>query len=180
MATYVALLRGVNVGGHAKVAMADLRAVAKDLGLADPRSLLQSGNLVFRDAGRAAPELEDLLEGAVAERLGLDTVFFVRGPEELAEVVADNPFPDEASRDSARLVVHFLRAAADAERVEALRAAISGREVVRARGRHLYAFYPDGQGRSRLTNTVIEKTLGTRATARNWNTVIKLAALALS
>jgi uncharacterized protein (DUF1697 family) len=178
MTIQIALLRAVNVGGRGAVAMADLRDFIAALGFNDARSLLQSGNLVF-DAGRqAGPALERLLEREAAKRLELRADFFVRSGEELEAIVGKNPFRKEARDDPGHLVVMFLKEAADAKAVEALHAAIKGREVIRAAGRHLYIVYPDGIGRSRLTNAVIEEKLGTRGTGRNWNTVVKLAGLA--
>ncbi len=178
MTSYVALLRGVNVGGKKPVAMADLRALLTRLGFADPKSLLQSGNLVFRAAGKTAAQLERLLDMEATKRLGLDTQFFVRSAAEWKAIVAGSPFLEEAKRDPARLVLVALKDAPDAKRVKALQSAVVGREVVRARGREAYIVYPDGQGRSKLNNALIERVLGTRATARNWNTVLKLDALA--
>ena len=177
MTTYVALLRGVNVGGKKKVAMADLRGLLTDLGFQDGQSLLQSGNLVFRADGRSGDEVERLLETETERRLDLSTAFFVRTAEEWRAIVAANPFPKEAERDPARLLVVALTGEPDADAVEALRGAITGPETVRAEGRQLYAVYPDGIGRSRLTLDLIEGKLGTRATGRNWNTVLKLGAL---
>mgnify|MGYP002399900788 CR=1 FL=1 len=92
-------------------------------------------------------------------------------------MVADNPFRVEAERDPGHLLVMFLKQAPTREAVTALQRAITGREVVRAEGRHAYLVYPDGVGRSRLTSALIEKHLGTRGTGRNWNTVQKLGAL---
>jgi len=175
---YFALIRGINVGGHKKLAMSDLRALLTKLGFEDAQSLLQSGNLVFRSRKRTPSQLERLLETETEKRLGVQAGFFVRTPEELKKVVARNPFLEEAERDPGHLVVMFLRDAPDKKKVEELRAAIVGSEVVRADGNHAYIVYPDGQGRSRLTIALIEKKLGTRGTGRNWNTVLKLAALA--
>ena len=172
----IALLRGINVGGHAKVAMADLRAMALELGLAEPQTLLQSGNLVFR-SDAAAEALERKLEEATAERFGFEVTYFLRDAAEWAKVIAANPFPGEAKADPGHLLVQFLRTAPDAAAVAALRAAIRGPEIVRAHGRHAYITYPDGIGRSRLTGPMIETKLGP-ATGRNWNTVLKLAVLA--
>ena len=177
MTTFVALLRGINVGGHKQVAMADLRALLARLGFADGQSLLQSGNLVFRSEGKTGGQLERLLEAEAAKRLRLETEFFVRSATEWNAIVAHNPFPREAERDPARLVAMALKDPPGAKAVKALQAAIVGREVARVRGREAYIVYPDGQGRSKLTIALIEKTLGTRATGRNWNTVLKLAAL---
>ena len=176
--TYVALLRAINLPHHKQVAMADLRDLLTQLGFVDPRSLLQSGNLLFRSGARSGVQLERLLEKEAASRLELETDFFVRTAAEWQSVIAHNPFRKEAERDPARLVVIFLKDAPNAKAVTALLVAITGPEVVRAAGRHAYIVYPNGTGRSRLTNALIEKHLGTRGTGRNWNTVLKLGALA--
>ena len=174
---YVALLRGINVGGHKPVAMSELRDLLAGLGFVDVRSLLQSGNLVLRGDARTGGRLERTLETEAAQRLGLETDCFVRTATEWKAVVSRNPFPTEAERDPAHLVVMFLKEPPKAKDVAALRAAITGPEIVRATGMHAYIVYPNGIGRSRLTNTLIERTLGTRGTGRNWNTVLKLGAL---
>jgi len=175
--TYVALLRAINLPHHKQVAMADLRDLLTQLGFVDPRSLLQSGNLLFRSGARSGAQLERLLEKEAASRLALETDLFVRTAAEWQSVIAHNPFRKEAERDPARLVVIFLKDAPSAKAVRALQVAITGPEVVRASGRHAYIVYPNGTGRSRLTNALIEKHLGTRGTGRNWNTVLKLGAL---
>jgi uncharacterized protein (DUF1697 family) len=178
MTIHIALLRAVNLPGHNKAGMADLRELLAGLGMQDARSLLQSGNLVFRsDAGTTA-QLERLLAAAAQKRLGLDTDFFVRTANDWKAIIAGNPFPEEAKRDPSHLLVMFLKEAPDREDVTALQRAITGREVVRAKGRHAYIVYPEGIGRSRLTSALIERRLGTRGTGRNWNTVLKLGALA--
>jgi uncharacterized protein (DUF1697 family) len=175
--THIALLRAINVGGHKPVAMADLRDLLSELGFGDPRSLLQSGNLVF-DAGRLkGPALERLLEQKAAQRFNHHTDIMVRTAAELKTVVRRNPFHDQAERDPGHLVVVFLKSAPGRRAYDALRAAISGPELVYGDGRQAYVIYPAGIGRSRLTNAVIERKLATRGTARNWNTVMKLAAL---
>jgi uncharacterized protein (DUF1697 family) len=178
MPTYIALLRAINVGGHKKVAMADLRELVASLGFEDVQTLLQTGNLVFRGGVRSGADLERLLEAAAEKRLGLETDFLVRTAKEWEAVVAHNPFPTEAKKDPSHLVVQFLKDTPRANDVNALQNAIDGPELVRAVGRQLYVVYPAGIGRSRLTNKLIEDTLGTRGTGRNWNTVLKLAALA--
>lgn len=177
MATHLALLRAINVGGHNQVAMTDLRDLLTRLGFSDARSVLQSGNLVFRSQSRTAMRLERVLEAEAKKRLDLQTDFFVRTAEEWKAIVAHNPFPSEAERDPAHLLVMFLKDAPDVKDVKALRAAIAGPEMVRAEGRQAYIVYPDGIGRSRLTSALIEKKLGTRGTGRNWNTILRLAAL---
>ena len=178
MASYVALLRAVNVGGRSQVAMSDLRQLLTDLGFEDVISLLQSGNLGFETSVGTGAKLEAMLEAETQTRLGLKTAFFVRSAREMDVVIAGNPFGAEAKRDPSHLLVLFLKDAPKASAVDALRAAIKGPELVAAKGKHLYAVYGAGIGRSRLTNTVIEAKLGTQGTGRNWNTVLKLAALA--
>jgi uncharacterized protein (DUF1697 family) len=177
MPTHVALLRGINVGGRKLVSMSDLRDFLTALGCEDPRSLLNSGNLIFHCAARPRAGLEHWLETEAQKRLDLRTDFHVRAAKDWEKIIANNPFPEEAKRDPGRLVVMFLKRAPNQRAVKALQAAIKGPELVRADGTHAYIVYPDGIGRSRLTNALIDKQLGTRGTGRNWNTVVKLAAL---
>jgi len=177
MASYVALLRAVNVAGKS-LAMAALRDYASALGLEDPRTLLQSGNLIFRSTGKKPAELERLLEREAEKQLGAVTDFLVRSERELTAIVANNPFPTAARRDPARLLVMFLRHEPAADAIAAVRKAIVGRESIAADARQLYIVYPDGIGRSKLTTGLIEKKLATRGTGRNWNTLLKLAAAA--
>ena len=173
MTRYVALFRAINVGGHGKVAMADLREMGVSLGLGDPRTVLQTGNLVF-DA-RAADALERQIETAAAERLGLKSDVMVRDADAWRTLVAANPFEAEARDDPAHLLLVLKQEAArDAQ--AALDAAIKGRERVRVSARSAYVVFPDGIGRSKLTTAVLERRLGTRATGRNWNSVAKIAA----
>lgn len=178
MAICIALLRAVNVGGHKKVGTADLRELLTGLGMVDVRPLLQSGNVVFRSDVRAAAQFERLLEDAAAKRLRLETDFFVRTVNDWNAIINGNPFKPEAQRDPSHLLVMLLKDGPHREDVTALESAIMGRERVRAVGRHVYIVCPDGIGRSRLTTAFIEKKLGTSGTGRNWNTVLKLGALA--
>jgi uncharacterized protein (DUF1697 family) len=178
MTIQIALLRGVNVGGHQAVAMSDLRDLATELGFGGARSILQSGNLIFRCDARMSVDLERLLEMEAEKRLGLRADFLIRSAREWKEVVARNPFRKEAERDPSHLVVMFLKSAAEAKSVKAVQATITGPEIIRADGRQVYIVYPAGIGKSRLTNVLLEKRLGIRGTARDWNTVLKIAAFA--
>lgn len=177
MSVYIALVRGINVGGRNPVAMAALRELFEALGFAGAKSLLQSGNLIFESDGRTRGELERLLEVETAKRLDLSVDYLVRSAKEWETVIARNPFPKEAEHAPGHLVVVSLKTAPQVKGVETLQAAIKGPERVHAEGKHLYVVYPTGIGRSKLTSTQIEKTLGVRGTGRNWNTVLKLAAL---
>jgi uncharacterized protein (DUF1697 family) len=178
MPTHIALLRAINLGGHNAVLMSELRELVESLGMPDVKSLLQSGNLVFRSARRTPAAMERLLEIETNTRFGISVDYFVRTADEWTRIVAGNPFPDEAQNDPGHLVVMFLKKAPRPADVKALSAAIRGPETVRHDGRQLYIYYPAGIGRSKLTGALIEKKLHSRGTARNWNTVLKLAALA--
>jgi uncharacterized protein (DUF1697 family) len=177
MTTYVALLRGINVGGNKLIAMAELRVVLAAMGLADVRTLLQSGNVVFRAPAQASGKLEARLETEAGKRFGFAPDFHVRTAGEWREVVRANPFPKEASADPGHLLVSFYKAPLDIALVKALQAAITGPEIVRCSGRHLYMTFPNGVGTSKAA-VLVDRMLGVRGTARNWNTVTKLAALA--
>jgi uncharacterized protein (DUF1697 family) len=176
---HVALLRGVNLGGHRSVAMGDLRTFAESLGFTEVRTLLNSGNLVFRTAGRSSAELEQLLETRAEKHLGFRTDFRVRTATELSAVLRDNPFPAEAKQDPSRLIVFFLKKTPGSKAFVTLQETVKGPERVLGKGRHAFIYYPDGQGRSKLTLNMIDKAIGA-GTGRNWNTVMKLASLMAS
>lgn len=177
MPATICLLRAVNLGAHGKIAMPALKAFFEELGL-PARTLLQSGNVVFQSKGKADAKAEAKLEKESAAKLGLRTGFFLRSAADWQAVIDANPFPEMAKNDPGHLVLMVLKEAPAAKALEQLRAAIKGREMVSLKGRELYVTYVDGIGRSKLTNLVIESRLGTSSTGRNWNTVLKLAALA--
>jgi uncharacterized protein (DUF1697 family) len=176
--SYIALLRGVNVGGRRQVAMADLRRLCEELGLEGARTVLQSGNLVFRSAARSGRALEGLLEAEAEKRLTLQTDFVVRSAAAWNDAVAANPLRREAEQEPSRFIVMFLKQEPVRGGGRALERAVTGRERVAVAGAQAYIVYPDGFSRSRLTIKTIEAALGSRATGRNWNTVLKLAHLA--
>ncbi|HEY3113955.1 MAG TPA: DUF1697 domain-containing protein [Gemmatimonadaceae bacterium] len=177
LTTHIALVRGINVGGRRPVGMTDLRNFLTQLGLGEVRSLLQSGNLVFESKVRTGAELERFLESEAHDRLSLEVDFIVRTPDEWKSIIRQNPFRKEAERDPGHLVVMFLKAEPDVQDMVALQADIRGPEVVRSKGKQAYIYYPNGQGRSKLTHSILEKRLG-RGTGRNWNTVLKLGVMA--
>lgn len=175
MTYYVTLLRGINVGGNSLVAMADLRALLETLKFTDVKTLLQSGNVVFKS--KPSADLETKLENAISEMAGRPIDCIVCTAIEWENLIAGNPFAKEAKNDPSHLLVMRLKDAPDAKALAALKAAISGPEYFEIKDKNLYLVYPDGIGRSKLTNVLIEKKLGTRGTARNWNTAQKIAAL---
>jgi len=177
MPAFVALLRAVNLGPHNKVAMAQLKTIAEGCGLSAPRTLLQSGNLLFESKSKSSAALEKLLEGALQQELGLKTPVVVRSAAEWRRALDDNPFPKQAKSDPAHLLLMPLKAKIESAAVAALAAAIVGREQVKLGGQQLYLVYSDGIGESKLTSALIERKIGVSGTGRNWNTAQKIAAL---
>jgi uncharacterized protein (DUF1697 family) len=171
----VALLKGINVGGHRPVSMAELRELLKGLGYQRVETYLQSGNVVLESDAtpdRVAREMEE----AIRKRFGMDVPVIVRTGEELAAVVARNPLGNVAS-DPKRYQVTFLSAEPAPERVRQVTAADLAPEQVLFDGREVYSWHPDGIHRSPLARLLTEQRLGVGATARNWATVTSLLEL---
>lgn len=179
MTAFVALLRAVNVAGTGIIKMAELKAICEGIGFRNVKTLLQSGNVVFDAKGNdrtVAKELADAIEASH----GFRPAVMVRTADEIADAMKRNPFKAEAKSNPAFLVIVFLAGTPtrDAEgRVAAIK--VAG-ERLHLNGRELHAYYANGQGKSKVTNAVLERALGVPATARNWNTVTKLLDLALS
>jgi uncharacterized protein (DUF1697 family) len=186
MATHVALLRGINLGGRNKVAMADLRALVAGLGHTDVSTYIQSGNVLFTasadvECGVTARAITE----AIAATLGVTAPVIVLTREELAQILADNPFPGQPDPRRVHAVVLSdppwpeLEVKLDAARAKS--AAAGGTDQVLAVGRTLYLHTPDGYGRSVLAEALLRvvsspKT-GATGTARNWATMTKLLEL---
>lgn len=170
----VALLRGINVGGRTRVPMAALRDVATDLGLADPRTHLQSGNLVFTTSPDDLTGVGARLEAAITDVFGLDVRVLVRTHDELADAVARNPFADAAAADPKSVHLLFLDRAPTPDQIGGLDPHRSPPDEFRVSGREIFLHYPNGSGRSKLTLDWFERGLGAVGTARNWRTVTAL------
>lgn len=174
-AVYVALLRGVNVGGKNALPMAELREALRSLGARRVETYLQSGNAVFRRAGDAG-ELPRRLAEAIRARRGFTPQVLLLGREELGALLAANPFP-EAEAEPKTLHLYVLEAPPAAPDLEALRRLARPSERFRLVGRAFYLHAPEGVGRSKLAAQA-ERRLGVSATARNWRTMAALLALA--
>ncbi len=169
---YVALLRGVNVGGKNKLPMADLRDIFTAAGYAAVQTYIQSGNVVFEAAPDLAERMPEIVTGAVRRRFGYETAVVVRSREELRQVVASNPF--DTSGDPRLLHVAFLENAPGAEAVSRLDPERSPPDAFAVRGRNVYLHYPNGVARSKLTNEYLAAQLQSVSTMRNWRTVLTL------
>jgi uncharacterized protein (DUF1697 family) len=190
MASHVALLRGINVGGRNKVPMAELREVVASLGHTGVTTYIQSGNVLFSTAETDSAKLAGALESAIEDRFGLWSSVVVLSRDELAEVLAANPYPDEPNP---RLVhVVFLNAEPPRDLLDRITVATAAatakgsRDTVQPAGRALYVHTPDGFGKSELAQNLFrivtppskqKKNPALAATARNWATATKLLSM---
>jgi uncharacterized protein (DUF1697 family) len=167
-----ALLRGVNVGRANRVAMADLRALAEDLGMKDPRTLLNSGNVVFTAPMGTPRDSAGRMEKALHEKLGVTCRVVVLSAEELADVIARNPLLSKA-HDPARLLVAVLADPSDRVKLAPLEKEDWGSDALAVGPRAAYLWCAEGVIASAL-NAAVNRTLGTGVTSRNWATMLKL------
>jgi uncharacterized protein (DUF1697 family) len=176
MTTHIALLRGINLGSHNRIAMADLRGMLAELGYSDARTLAQSGNVVL--GAELPPErLARELQHEIAGRLGVQAPVIVRTRKELAAVVALDPLREVVDRDKL-YQVSFLSAEPDRVTMQGIAAVDLAPERFVHAGREIYAWHPEGIQRSPLARMLTDQRLGVTATARNWSTVAKLLELA--
>lgn len=181
MNTYIALLRGINVGRAKRISMADLRALIGGLGHTDVSTYLQSGNALFSTARSDTDALAAEVEQAISGELGIAVRCVLRDRAQLARVVAENPLAAVAT-DPQRLLVSFANCKPDPARLSAIDAQAYLPEQFAVAEREIYVWVPNGVLESRLTNAFFEKQFGGKrtgfvCTARNWNTVTKLLAL---
>ena len=174
------MLRGVNVGGHNPIKMEALRALYESLGLGGAQTYIQSGNVVFQAKERDSARLAERIGDAIQRDFGFHPGVVVRTCLEMREAMAKNPFPAQAAAEPGKLLVMFLGGLPDADSRDKAIRINTGPEQLKFEGRELYIYYPDGQGRSKLSLPVVEKTLKTSMTGRNWNTVGKLLGMAES
>lgn len=173
----VALLRGINVGKAKRVAMADLRQLLADLGYADIKTHLNSGNAVFSCSPGAVKGAAEKIRKAIAADLGVECAVITRTGAELASVVSGNPLAEVAT-DPSRLLVGFLSAAPDQATVEGIQQRDFGTDQLRIVGNEAYLWCAGGILDSPLSKLAWSKDLGVSVTTRNWNTVLKLEELA--
>lgn len=173
----VALLRGINVGKNKRLAMADLRQLLSELGYTEIRTHLNSGNVVFSSTARLARRADQRIGSAIASELGVQCSVLTRTDTELAEVLAGDPLAGVAT-DPARYLVTFLAAELDPKLARSLARRDFGHDQLRLIGRHAYLWCPAGINDSAVAKVDWQQEFGVSATARNWNTVLKLTELA--
>jgi uncharacterized protein (DUF1697 family) len=177
--TYIALLRGINVGGRAKVSMNELRELFAELGYEDAKTYIQSGNVVFRAPLRSPARAASDIAARIGKDLGVRCSVLLRTDRDLAALLRGNPYAGSKA-DPSQLHVTFLDAAPGPKKAAELAVPHGESVEFTVAGREIYLRYPDGYGRTKFNNTYIEKRLGVVATTRNWNTVTKLHELALA
>jgi uncharacterized protein (DUF1697 family) len=178
MTVVVSMLRGVNVGGHHQIKMEALRTLYESLGLRNAQTYIQSGNVIFKSKERDLIPLAKRIENGIERSFGFRPGVMVRTSSDLRAVIARNPFATRPGIDPRKLIVTFLASAPAVEaRDQILRTKLDAEEL-RIDGRELYIYFPNGMGRSKLSPALIEKTLKTSGTGRNWNTVTRLLEIA--
>jgi uncharacterized protein (DUF1697 family) len=173
METFIALLRGINVGGHNKIPMAELRSLCVNLGWGDVQSYIQSGNLIFK-AGRGAVHLETELEEAIDGLFGLSIPVIVRAAADWSAYMASNPFPNEAEREPNLVMLALSKAPPTEDAAQKLQERAADGERIAQVGDALWLHYPQGSGRTKLSPSLLDRLVGSPVTTRNWRTVLKL------
>lgn len=174
---YISLLRGINVGGHRQIKMVDLKGLYESLGLEAVQVILQTGNVLFKSAETDPAKLVRQLEAACEKQFGFHTHIMILTGAELKKIVDESPLTQLEGTEPKWTIVTFLSGRPDSSGTAAL-LKYEGPEALFVTDSAVYIYYTEGAGRSKLTNALIEKRLNLSATARNWNTVTKMLALA--
>jgi uncharacterized protein (DUF1697 family) len=177
LSSYVARLRGINVGGRNLLPMKHLAGLFAEAGCADVQTYIQSGNVVFKASRAKAGKLPGLVAKGIEDRFGYSTPVLLRSVEQLGETLRNNPFLPAGAPEN-WLHVMFLASQPDAGRVAALDPDRSPPDAYCVRGREIYLQCPNGVGSTKLTNAWFDSRLATVSTGRNWRTVLKLFELA--
>jgi uncharacterized protein (DUF1697 family) len=172
-ATYLALLRGINVGGKNKLSMKDLVGIFAESGCENPRSYIQSGNVVFDASPGVASGVAGRIAARIADRFGYRTPVVLRTVDEMAAVLANNPYLNAGIAEE-ELHVYFLEGRPDPHRALQLDPDRSPPDRFEVHGSEIYLRLLNGMARTKLTNAYFDSKLVTTSTARNWRTITKL------
>ena len=180
MATYISLLRGINVSGQNKIKMDDLKRLFESLNLKNIRTYIQSGNVVFEDDYTDSGILGKIIEDKILKDIGFKVSVIIRNHEQLKNILLNNPFLTKENEDVSALYVTFLAEQPNAPTVEKISEINTVTDEFRLIGRDIYLFCPDGYGRTKLNNSFFERKLKLKATTRNWRTINELNEIANS
>lgn len=178
MPVLICFLRGINVGGHAKIKMDALRTLFVSLKLAEPQTYLQSGNIVFKTSERHPELLAGRIKQAITKRFGCSPEIMLRTAADLRAVVANNPFCKRKDIVPGKLLVFFLAAQPARNAAASLQQIAIQPEELHLIGRELFIYFPNGVGKSKLPWARLDKALQASSTARNWNSVTKVLEIA--
>jgi uncharacterized protein (DUF1697 family) len=178
MSVIISMLRGVNVGGHNKIKMDQLRAVYESLGFRDAQTYIQSGNVVSRADKRDLATACTRIEKGIERSFGFRPSVIVRTVPELREVIVRNPYAKRSGIDASKLLVAFLASSPAADALDKVLKIKCEPQELRVSGRELFIYFPDGMARPTLPLATVERTLKISFTGRNWNTVRKLLEMA--
>jgi len=172
------MLRGVNVGQHNRIKMDALRALYESIELEDPRTYVQSGNVIFHAKEKNGDLLAKKIQSAIERKFKFSPAVVLRSAKEMRGTIDANPFAGRNDVEPGKLLVTFLSAEPAKEAHSALAAFDDLPEEIHLRGRELYIYFPDGAGKSKLPWAKVEKFLKVQGTARNWNSVNAMLELA--
>ena len=176
--TYIALLRGINVSGQKLIKIEELQKLFEALKFESVRTYIQSGNVIFKSDIKEPAKIIGLIEKKIKDKFSFDVTVIIRNTDELGKIIKNNPFVKTKPID--KLYTAFLSGTFDKSKSELLEKYKSKTEEYKINNTEVYLYYPDGAGRTKLTNNIIESKLGVKATSRNWNTVNKLYELSLN
>jgi uncharacterized protein (DUF1697 family) len=178
MPVLISMLRGVNVGPHKRIKMDELRAVYESLKFDNPRTYVQSGNVIFRTKEKNTPHLAKKIQEAIQKKCGCSPEVILRTIEEMRKAIAASPFAGQPQLEPGKILVTFL-AAVPPRGVDASLASLKSHpEQLHLNGRELYIYFPNGAGKTKLPWSSVERLLKVTGTARNWNSVTNILKMA--
>ena len=177
MQTYIAILRGINVGGKI-LKMADLRYMIENMEFGNARTYIQSGNVFFQTERERPELLEQMIKEQIQKDFAIDVSVIILTPEKLERIIAANPFKNDINKELKFLHVTFLQTKPGIYNQEAIESKKTGDEEIMFTDEAVYLYCPHGYGNSKLTNSLFEDNLKVVATTRNWRTTCKLLELA--
>lgn len=180
MATYISLLRGINVSGQRKIKMDDLKILFESLNFKNVRTYIQSGNVVFEDNNTDYGLLYKIIEDKILKEFGLEVPVIMRNQDQLKVILRDNPFLTRGNIEKSALYVTFLQDYPNDGVLDKINAVSFAPDEFRLIGKEVYLFCPNGYGRTKLNNSFFENKLKLKATTRNWRTINELHEMVIS
>src|SRR5579864_2688865 len=178
MPVLISMLRGVNVGPHNRIKMDALRALYESLKFEDPRTYVQSGNVIFRTKEKNTAQLAKKIQSAIEKKFGCSPEVILRTTDELKKAIAASPFADRPQLEPGKILVTFLSAEPPHEAQSIIASLKAHPEELHLKGRELYIYFPNGAGRTKLPWSSVERLFKVTGTARNWNSVTNMLKMA--